>query len=259
LRLRGNWPNIPGTMIKLGLQFWTVRDAMQTDFAGTIREVARMGYDGVEGGSTGPLSVEDYNKLMGELGIVTAGVHTGGKVLDTKGDEMMAFFRSIGAKYVGISAFHEDPDSWKRLAGNLNRYGTLASRHGLTFQYHNHASEFRKFGDKNGMDLLVENSDPKTVFFQVDVGWCRHAVEDPVYWLDRLKGRIVTVHLKDCTPPPNPKWTEVGNGGLDVAAVVKAANDVGAEWFFVEQDTWERPSIEAARISFQNASKVIKG
>jgi sugar phosphate isomerase/epimerase len=244
-------------MIKLGLQFWTVRDALKNDFAGTLREVAKMGYDGVEGGSTGPLSVDEYNKLIGELGLVTAGVHTGMAPLDQKGDETMAFFKSLGAGYVGASAFLEDPDSWLKLAEKLNRYGELALRHGLKFQYHNHASEFRKFGGKSGMELLIENTDPGTVFFQVDVGWCRHALEDPIYWLNRLKGRIVTVHLKDCTPPPNPKWTEVGNGGIDAAGVVKAAQEVGAEWMFVEQDTWERPSVEAARISCANSRKLL--
>jgi len=243
-------------MPNIGLQLYTVRDVLKDDFAGTLRKVAKIGYAGIEGGGTGPMNKDDYLNFMREIGLIPISSGAGVDGLEKKGDEIMKAASELGVKYMMVSSGCKSAQEYMDLAVRLNACGKTANKYGIAFQYHNHAHEFQKFDGKSGFDILVDGTDPALVKFQVDAGWVNWAGENPSATLRRLKGRIVTIHVKDHTKDPKD-FTEVGTGELPLAEVVAAAQEIGVQWMFVEQDRWKIPSIESAEISFKNLKKAV--
>jgi sugar phosphate isomerase/epimerase len=244
-------------MPNIGLQLYTVRDVLKDDFAGTLRKVAKIGYAGIEGGGTGPMNKDDYLNFMREIGLIPISSGAGVDGLEKKGDEIMKAASELGVKYMMVSSGCKSAQEYMDLAVRLNACGKTANKYGIAFQYHNHAHEFQKFDGKSGFDILVDGTDPALVKFQVDAGWVNWAGENPSATLRRLKGRIVTIHVKDHTPGENKQFTEVGTGALPLVEVVRTAVEIGVQWMFVEQDTCARPTIESAEISFRNLQKAL--
>ncbi len=244
------------TMAQIGIQLYTVRDALENDYVGTLRQISKIGYEAIEFGGIGPLSVEDFKALLKELKLNPISAHTGWKALGRKREDTLSFYESIGVRFLALSDRRDSAKGWKEAGQKLTAVGRAAQAHGITFQYHDHAHEFQKHNGKTGLDILLDASDPELVPIQLDVGWVQRAGEDPVAWLHKLKGRIRTIHMKDTTSAPDPVWTEVGTGVLPLKAVHQAAQAIGVEWYLVEQDTCARPTLESAAISYDNLKKV---
>ena len=245
-------------MAKLSIQLWTVRDEAGKDFRNCIRSLAKSGYTAIEGGGTGGLAVADYLALMKETGVATMGAHTGIESLE--GDKQQAtldLYTQIGAKFLALSLNSKEgtEDSWKKLGARLTAIGKACASRGITFQYHNHAHEFAKIEGKYIIDILLGEADPATVKSQLDIGWVTRAGENAITWMKKLGKRIGTIHLKDTTAAPDNQWTEVGTGVLPLADAVKTGNELGIEWYIIEQDTCARPTLESADISLANAKK----
>ncbi len=244
----------------IGLQLYTVRDLLQKDYAGTLRQVAKIGYAGIEGGK-GPLSQEEFAKLLKELNLQNPSAGAGLEAIEKQGDALLKPMAAAGVRFFMVSSKQESAEAYKAFAKRLNAAGKACQAHGITFQYHNHAAEFTDYGGKTGYDVLIEETDPTLVWFQVDVGWVSWANHDPAATLRRLKGRIRTIHVKDHTPAPGKdrQFAEVGTGALPLAEVVVAAREIGVEWAFIEQDWSSLPSIQAAEIGFKNLKKALGG
>lgn len=244
-------------MANIALQLYTVRDDLQKDFVGTLKAVAKMGYAGIEGGGTGPLTVSDFKKLMQDLKLNPIGAHAGLNGLEgPRGELTLAMYAEIGTKFIAISEHKEDADGWRKLGKKMDEVGKAAKSKGITFQYHNHAHEFEKLGGEFALDILLGSAGRAYVGSQLDVGWVQRAGENPVAWLEKLGDRVKTVHIKDTTAGPKPEWTEVGNGIVDFKAVHSASQELGIDWYIVEQDTCARPPLESAAISLQNILKI---
>ncbi len=245
-------------MAKFSIQLWTVRDEAGKDFRNCIRSLAKSGYTAIEGGGTGGLSVPDYLALMKETGVATMGAHTG---IDTlEGDKQQAtldLYTQLGAKFLALSLSSKEgtADSWKAYGERLTKIGRACKARGIQFQYHNHAHEFAKIDGKAPLEILLDASDPELVLSQLDIGWVTRAGENAVAWMKKLGKRIGTIHLKDTTAAPDNQWTEVGTGVLPLADVVKTGNELGIEWYIIEQDTCKIPTLESAAISLANAKK----
>ena len=138
---------------------------------------------------------------------------------------------------------------------------------GLHLYYHNHHFEFERFGGKTGFELLVENTDPDYVGFEIDVHWIQRAGQDPVRWIRRLAGRAELVHLKDYRirfpeGEPSPdifvkeqciQFAEIGQGNLDMPAIIDASLEAGAVYLPIEQDqTYGRDPFECLKESVEN-------
>ncbi len=248
------------TMAKIGLQLWTVRDALEKDFTGTLRAVAKSGYDGIEGGGTGPLTPKAYLALVKDLGLENMGAHVGlGEFAGDKLERALDYHRKLGVRYLGYSHWEKQmpADTWKRIAEPMNRVGRAAAARGMIFQYHNHAHEFVKHGGKFALDIMLGETDPRWVRSQLDVGWVTRAGQNAVAWMRKLGKRIATIHLKDTTKGQKPAWTEVGAGALPLKGVVAEAKRLGIPWYVVEQDWWDIPSTTSAAISYANAKRAI--
>lgn len=136
------------------------------------------------------------------------------------------------------------------MRGPLNEMGRACRQHRLTFAYHNHDFEFAQSAGAYLLDRLLDATDPDLVGLELDVYWAAYAGVDPAGYLRRYAGRGPLVHLKDMAT--DRSFAEVGDGTLDVAAIVAAAEEGGARWYIVENDRPAIPALESARRSLQN-------
>lgn len=179
--------------------------------------------------------------------------------------------KRLGVTYVRDSLIPKicihNEDGYYKAAEDLNHYGKLLKEQGLKLYYHNHHFEFEKFNGKTGFELLVENTDPELVGFEIDVHWIQRAGHDPVTWIKRLSGREDMVHLKDyriCFPDGEPsqdifhreqciQFAEIGEGNLNMKEIIEASVKGGVIYMPIEQDqVYGRDPFDCIRTSVKN-------
>lgn len=242
--------------IPIALQMYTVRDLTAQDYAGTYREVARLGYDGVEIAGTGGLSAAEMKALLQECHLRPCGSHVGLDLLENELNAAIDYNLAIGNPYIVCPFLPQerraDADGYRAVAESLNRIGAECRRQGIGFAYHNHAFEFEQFEGITGMSILLENTDPELVKAEVDTYWVLYAGGDPAAFLRRHAGRCPLVHLKDMEAGPERAFAPIGTGVLPLGEIAAAAPVAGAEWYIVEQDRCKQPSMECAQLSLTN-------
>jgi sugar phosphate isomerase/epimerase len=241
-------------MRKIALQLYTVRESAKKDFIGVIKEVASIGYAGVEGGGDmGGLSAKDLRHLLDDLGLTFVSGHLSMANIASGFDQLVADYKTLGAAYMGVAWIGEewrtDQDSFKRAAAEMEKAAEIANRAGIKFFYHNHDFEFKKVGGVNGLDILFDNS---TLNSELDLYWVAKGGEDPVAYLRKLTGRVPLVHVKDMTKDAARTFEIVGEGQLDYDTILPAADAAGVDWFIVEQDLCPKGELASARKSFEN-------
>ena len=241
--------------IPIGLELYSVRDALQKDPQGTVRSVAQMGYQVVE--FYGPYfdsteaQAKDMRKLMDELSLRCLSTHNDeDNFTDAKIDHTKSLNRILGSKYV-VQAW-SDPkpniDGWKELAAKLNTASDRLAPAGLKVGYHNHDAEWKPIAGKRPIEILAANTKPE-VMLQLDVGTCLEAGGDPVAWIQANPGRIHSIHCKDWSPDPSVGYkTLFGEGKADWKGIFHAAESVGGiEYYLIEQEGSRYPELETAR------------
>jgi sugar phosphate isomerase/epimerase len=250
------------SQIPIALQMYTVRDIAAEDFAGVLRQVAEIGYAGVELAGTGGLTSSELQTTLAELGLQVAGSHVNLDLLENNLGGTIQENQAIGSTYVTLSYVAEDRrkrlDDWRTVADLLNRAGKELRQAGMQLCYHNHAFEFEIFDGKFALDWLYELTDPDLVKAELDTYWIQYAGQDPAAYIRKHADRVALVHLKDMEPGEGRFFAEVGEGVLDWPAVFEASEAAGAQWYIVEQDRCRRPSIESARLSYENLKKMGK-
>jgi len=265
-----------------GLSLYTVRGPLAEEPERVLRALAEIGCRYVEGRLA---QVEGYLPLLAELGmpwvswmvdtpLVTGNWEIWDRMMTSRGgqalqrntlQETIETAAKHGVRNVGISYTlppeREGPDGWKRIAEQCNRAGQACKSAGLNFYFHNHAEEFVGEPGAQPFDLLLAELDPELVRFEIDVFWVSIAGADPAEALRRAQGRVLSLHLKDKaagTPDveavfdaPQDAFMEVGAGTLDWPGILQAAEDAGAELFFVEQDRTPGDPLASARQSFE--------
>ncbi|SHF78840.1 Sugar phosphate isomerase/epimerase [Caldanaerobius fijiensis DSM 17918] len=241
--------------LPLGLQLYTLRDVMPRDFVGTLKKVADMGYDGVEFAGYGNLTAEEMKKYLDEFGLISAGSHVGFDALEKDLDGVLKYNSVIGTKYITCPYLLlnkiQNMDEFKKLADKFNYIGKKMAENGFVFCYHNHAHEFEKLEGKYVLDILFELTDPEYVKAEIDTYWVKKGGEDPVAFVKKYAGRLPIIHLKDLDEKTG-KDTEILNGTINFHEIFESADELGIEWYIVEQEDFERPSIESAEISCKN-------
>ena len=239
---------------QLALQMYTVRDDARSDFAGTLRKVARIGYPAVQLAGYGGLSANALKSLLDGFGLKVAGSHVDLSALEGSLDGELEFNRAIGNRDlicpVAPRELRGDVEGYRTLARKLNQIGQRCQEAGFRLSYHNHNFEFDKFDATTGMEILLTETQPKLVSWEPDVYWIAFAKHDPTDWIRRNPGRCPIIHLKDMTAGDNPTYAEVGEGIIDFGPIFEATAD--AEWYVVEQDTCARPPLESAALSLKH-------
>jgi sugar phosphate isomerase/epimerase len=242
-------------MRKIALQLYTVRESMKKDFVGTLKEVAGMGYTGVELAGFGGMSAKELRALLDDLGLTAVGGHTNMDAVGKNMEQTLNDFVTLGASYLGVAWVGEEwrtEQGWHRAARLMEKAATEAVKHDLTFFYHNHAFEFEKINGKNGLDVLLESADPSLVKWEADVYWVQKGGENPVDYMNKYAGRTPLIHIKDMTADEAKTFEIIGDGIIDFDAIFKAGDKNGVDWYIVEQDQCPKGEIESARRSYQN-------
>ncbi len=245
-------------MRKIALQLYTVREMAQKDFIGTLKQVAAIGYKGIEaGGTLGGLPVKELRDILDDLGLIFVGGHIGVNNINHGLEETLSDYAALGARYIGTAwlpeEYRKDIVSWQRAGRLMEKAATMCIKHDLVFFHHNHNMEFVKYDDgRYGFDVLLDATDPYLVKAELDVYWAKVADVDPVAYLKHLNGRAPLVHIKDMTADESRTYEIVGAGVIDFPAIFAAGDQLDVDWYIVEQDQTPKGEIESARASYNN-------
>ncbi len=238
--------------LRVALQLYTVRDETKSDFAGTLRRVAQIGYSGVEFAGYGNLSSQEMAALLAETGLRAASTHLGLDALqDAQLDAAMQYCQDIGCSFIVLPWLANEwrtREGIQALAPRLSTIGQRCREHGITFAYHNHDFEFTRVDGTYLLGYLLQVTDPSLVKIELDVYWAAYAGVDPASYLQTLADRVALIHLKDMAA--DRSMTEVGKGLLDMRSICAFAQARGL-WGIVEHDHPHIPSLESARISWE--------
>jgi sugar phosphate isomerase/epimerase len=256
----------PGSAIPVGLEMYSVRDELAKDLPGTVREVARAGYQVVEFYAPYYKWTTDYakevRKMTDNLGIKCNSTHNGGESFTADGlSKAIELNQILGAKYI-IWASAGNPknlDGWKAVAEKLSATSEKLKPLGMATGYHNHQLEFTPLEGKRPIEVIAANT-PADVVLQLDVGTCIEAGSDPVAWIQANPGRIKIMHCKDWSPAEGKGYQVLfGEGVAPWPAIFQAAeNGGGIEFYLIEQEGSRFPSFETEERCLANW-KHIKG
>lgn len=223
-----------------GLQLYTVRRAMERDFDGTLARVREIGYDEVEFAGWFGRRPAAVRASLRRLGLAAPAAHITLEAIDREWDETLEAAAAIGHRYLILPWVDAERrrtlDDWRRVAELLGRAGAASARAGIRLGYHNHDVEFPPVDGTIPLELLLDETDPSAVAFELDFYWMVKAGHDPLGWLERYPGRFELTHLKDTGGPPDHAMAEVGAGTLNWPRLVAAANAAGVRHHFVEHD-----------------------
>jgi len=241
------------TRIPVAVQMFTLREESQKDFAGTLKKVAALGYDGVEFAGFGGLEAREVKTLLDELGLQAASSHVPLDQLENNLAKVIEDQKILGSKYVVCPYLlpeNRSEQNYKALVSVLNHVGEVCSAEGITLLYHNHDFELDRLSDgRMALETIFEDTNPEYVKSEFDVYWLTKAGENPVEWIKRYQNRTPIVHLKDMTTDGEKFFAELGTGGVDIQAVLNTGEDGGINWWVVEQDVCRRNPFESIEIS----------
>ena len=249
----------------IGVQGYTTRYRVYNEklIEEAYKKFAGMGYDGVESGLGGWMLGPDKDiELLNKYGLKVADIYGDIK----KPDEVLARAEKYGVKLVGVGSVPREmlfsPDGFKAYAERLNELAKPFKGTGMRLQYHNHSQEFRNFPQLNGkagMAILIEETDPDMIVFELDCFWMSAAGCDPVQWIEKVHGRMPIVHFKDLAIDPkdesadmgqvNRRFAEIGQGNINWPPIAEACVKAGVEWYCVEQDRTVLDEFECLKIS----------
>lgn len=270
-----------GSITKLGVNLFSIPKLLEKDFPGTMKMVSQMGYKEIE--FYGPysfsaeedkarwaavvpsvgfsasgyygLTPREARKVLDDLGLSSPSMHTGlASLKDEKAmDALAEAAHTMGTTYVVLpsAATQADLDGYKKQAEEFNKIGEGASKRGIKFMYHNHGNGLKAIDGVIPFDLLMKSTDPKHVYYQMDIFWMTAGGVDAAAYFDKYKGRFRSMHVKDMAKAvrfsgdggDSKQWIELfpylansGTGVLDLTTILSHARKSGVEHFVVERD-----------------------
>lgn len=240
----------------IGLQLWTVRNQIESDRSGTLKAIADAGYKQIELGKV--VDSEDLVKEAKDLGLEVRSAFFNWETIANPAnkdapsvDKVIEVAKGFGLDYlvfgyIGKSA-RDTADKLRTIADNANAAAEKIQAAGMKMSYHNHSFEFEKLdGEQTGFEIFMERFDDKLVNFELDVFWAAIGGWDPVETIQKLGKRLGQIHLKDLKAGvgtiydegkvPKDAFQEVGDGTIDIKAVMDASEALGVTQFHVEQD-----------------------
>lgn len=242
-------------MAQVGLQLYTVRDAMENDFEGTLRKVAELGYQGVEFAGFYGRSAEQVTSILNETGLIALGAHTPYTNLRDQLEEEISFNLAIGNRFL-ICPFlsEEDRNRWNEVIEDLKVIGKRCSEAGVVLCYHNHEFELTQLlGDKTVLDTIYDEVPSSLLQVELDSCWVSYAGYDPLQYIAKYSDRLPILHLKDMITKEDgsPETVELGKGEIAIKAIADAAVAAGVEWLVVEQDYCAQEPLESIKVSME--------
>ena len=236
---------------RTGLQLYSLRNQFGTDTPDAFDKVKAFGIAYVELAGTYRLSTEQFKAQLDAHGLKAVSAHYGYDQFRTNLDWIISDAKILGLKYVGCAWIpHGEPFDEKTCRETIavfNHAGEVLARHGLIFFYHTHGYEFQPYKDGTLFDLMMTETNPKSVSFQMDIFWIVHAGQDPVKLLEKYGKRWQLMHLKgmkESTPTglltghsDVTNDVPVGEGKIPFPPLMRAAKKAGVQWYFIEDES----------------------
>jgi sugar phosphate isomerase/epimerase len=277
--------------LPIGVQLYTLDPDLDSDFEGTLRRLARIGYRSVEMAGYHGRTAPQLRRAFDAAGLVCTSAHIqpsqrGNGPSFAEPDALARDMRVIGVTDVilPIPLFPRDfrppreinagdgfresgkamrAGDWRRTAEFLNQHARALAPHGLRVGYHNHNFEFAPLDGTNGFQILLGETDPKLVRFEMDAGWVAAAGKDPIALLSAHPGRFTQIHVKEVKASTIPNFearqdpAEVGSGGMDWRHILPAAYQAGVRHFYVEQEPpYPGTRLQSVEKSFRYLAKL---
>ena len=249
----------------IGVQLYTVRNEIFKDPKATLAKIASIGYKSVEtfgygNGKWYGLNAQAFGEELKKNGLVSPSGHTSpGSMFLKEGWESgwqktVEDAKAIGQEYVVIP-YLEEPhrkslDNFRKIAQGLNKAAETAKASGLKLAYHNHDFEFDPLEGSSGFEILLTETDPKLVNFELDLYWVSKAGKKPLELFKQHAGRFPMWHVKDMDNTEKKFFTEVGNGTINFKEIFSKARQSGMKYFFVEQDVCPGSPLDSIEKSY---------
>ena len=247
-----------------GLQLYTLRDDFPKDPKGVLKQIASFGYKQVESfeGTNGMfwgMTNKEFKSNLADLGMTIVSSHCDiyknfeTKVADAAAIEM----KYLICPWVGPQ---KKLDDFKKIADIFNQKGEICKQNGIRFAYHNHNYSFEKLDGQYPQDILLANTDPELVDFEMDIYWVVTAHENPEEWLKKYKNRFQLCHLKDRKKNATERDAscDLGTGSINFAKIIKTATQNGMKYFIVEQEKYDGTTPLKATQACANYLKLLK-
>jgi sugar phosphate isomerase/epimerase len=276
----------------MGIQLFSLPKMLSEDFVGGIKMLSQMGYKelelfgpfpfstevahkswaavtpmlGFSGSGYFGRSIQEIKSILSDNGLKTPAMHTDLDTLINGMDKLGEAAHVLGQTYVTLPAIPDDKrktlDDYKRIAETFNKIGESAKKNGIKFGYHNHGYGIKPMDGQIPLQIILDQTDPNLVFFELDIFWTASGGADPISYLEKYPNRYKMLHLKDMKEkkefsgdggnasqwiPLFSNMTTAGDGVLDLKGIIKKAKEIGVEHYFVEQDMVASPEIALKR------------
>ncbi len=237
----------------MGVQLWSFRQRASEVGPGEMLRMARnMGITHVETAGLYNMTAAQLADTLKKVGLRATSMHVGYDDLKNNPQTIIANAKALGAKYVGLAWYpHQNGNFTEATARqaikDFNQFGRTMKDAGLTFFYHNHGYEPVPYGDGTLLDLIIDETDPNLVAFEMDVLWTWLPNVDPVALIKRHPGRFKLMHIKDMKPGiargslsggiPDEQKSVIGQGQVNWAQLLKASKEDGFEYYYIEDES----------------------
>ena len=262
---------------KVGIQLYSLRDAMEKDMDSTLKTVKEMGYDYVEFAGYFGKSAEEVKAILDKYGLEAVSVHQAIGLFEEEGQKAVDYIKTLGVKYCAIPWYNVDEfiSNWDATMDKFKNVSKLLGDNDIKLMYHNHDFEFNKINGEYILDRLYATLPEGVIMPQLDTCWVHYAGVNPSEYIRKYSGRIEVLHLKDFVceklgagpvyalidedgnemdkgnkEDNGFKLVPVGSGIQDWTSILAAAEDAGVEYVIVEQDeSKDRDPLDAAKMS----------
>jgi sugar phosphate isomerase/epimerase len=248
----GTGPSFKGP---LGLQLYSLRDQFAQDVPGTLDKVREFGFKNVELAGMYGLAPNEFRAELDARGLKAVSGHYSYEQFRDDVDGIAREAKGVGMEYVGCPWIpHSDPfdeKTCREAIAVFNTAGETLAKQGIKFFYHTHGYEFQPYDQGTLFDLLITETKPEFVSYEMDVFWVVHGGQNPVTLLEKYGNRFQLTHLKgmkDSTPTglltghsDATNAVPLGMGKIDYPPILRAAEKAGVKWHFIED---ESPSSE---------------
>jgi len=249
--------------IPIALQLYSVRKDCERDLYGTLEEIAKMGYEGVEFAGYYDRTAEELRKILEDLGLKVVGSHL--RIDTLRGDELkktIEFNRVLGNKYLIVPSLpkemRESKASWIEAARLMNKISEKVKPEGMQTGYHNHAVDFIPINGEIPWHIFFGEAKPE-VIMQLDTGNAMMGgltADEVIEVIKKYPGRAVTVHLKEFSA--TNKKAVIGEGDMKWEEFFRACETVGGtEWYIVEQESYAYPPLECVKKCLENLKRLL--
>lgn len=244
----------------VGIQLYSVRKEMLADPVGTLKALAKIGYKELESarsekGNYYGLQPKEIKKIAADLGM---SVRSGHVHIDKDFQRSIDYAAEAGQSYLVCSSLPSNGqtvDNYKKVAETFTKAAEDCKKSKIIFGYHNHEYEFEKENGQVLYDVLLDNTDPKLVTMELDLGWVIISGHDPLAYFNKYPGRFPLWHLKDMDGTKKES-TEFGKGEVKILEMLRNADKSGVKHIFVEQEEYASTALESMKYDFDYLMKL---